>query len=559
MGLLRGPPTANGPPGSHHVLSRVFKDIYPRFQTMRGYRVERKGGWDCHGLPVEIAVEQKLGITTKDEIEDLRHRELQRRVPRLGVRVPGGVGPPDRTHRLLAGPRERLPDAGRDLHRVGLVGAREIHARGLLYEGHKVVPYCPRCETTLSSHEVAQGYQRRGRPVRLPEAARRAGSGRSPAGLDDDAVDAPRNVAVAVSPSATYARVRSGDETLVLAEARVEAVLGEGAEVLERFTGAELVARYAGLSRARSSRRATGSPARAVLADEFVTTDDGTGLVHLAPAFGEDDYRVPRPPRVRFDPRSRDALNPVARRHLRRARARPHGRLLRGPGRQGRGRHARADRGPARGRPAAAGRGLRARLPALLALGQPAHLLRQTVLVHRDLDAARPSCWAPTRRSTGTPRTSSTAASATGSRTTSTGRSRASATGARRCRCGAAAGARARGRLVRRARRALGRELDDHHRPYVDEVGFRLPRHVRRLGEQMQRVPEVIDVWFDSGAMPFAQHHYPFEDEAVFDPVPGRLHLRGAGPDAGLVLLAARRVDAARRRRAVPQRCLPRA
>ena len=111
--FYEGPPTANGRPGSHHVLSRVFKDIYPRYKTMRGYRVERKGGWDCHGLPVEIAVEQKLGITSKAEIEDRYGiKRVQRRVPQLRVRVPGGVGPPDRADRVLGGPRARLQDAG---------------------------------------------------------------------------------------------------------------------------------------------------------------------------------------------------------------------------------------------------------------------------------------------------------------------------------------------------------------------------------------------------------------------------------------------------------------
>ena len=158
--FYEGPPTANGPPGSHHVLSRVFKDIYPRFQTMRGYRVERKGGWDCHGLPVEIAVEQQLGHQIEGRDRGVRDRALQRAVPRVGVHVPRGVGPADRADRLLARPRARLPDARRELHRVGLVGAvARSTRRGLLYEGHKVVPYCPRCETTLSSHEVALGYR----------------------------------------------------------------------------------------------------------------------------------------------------------------------------------------------------------------------------------------------------------------------------------------------------------------------------------------------------------------------------------------------------------------
>ena len=157
--FYEGPPTANGPPGSHHVLSRVFKDIYPRFQTMRGYRVERKGGWDCHGLPVEIAVEQELGIGSKAEIEEYGIGEFNERCRasvfayleewnRLTERI-GFWLDLDHAYRTL------------DESYIESVwwALAQIHERGLLYEGHKVVPYCPRCETTLSSHEVALGYQ----------------------------------------------------------------------------------------------------------------------------------------------------------------------------------------------------------------------------------------------------------------------------------------------------------------------------------------------------------------------------------------------------------------
>ncbi|HEX5225505.1 MAG TPA: class I tRNA ligase family protein, partial [Solirubrobacteraceae bacterium] len=158
--FYEGPPTANGPPGSHHVLSRVFKDIYPRFQTMRGYRVERKGGWDCHGLPVEIAVEEKLGIRSKAEIEqdigiERFNRECRdsvfaylREWDRLTERIGFWID---------------LEAAYRTLDETYIESVwwalAQIHERGLLYEGHKVVPYCPRCETTLSSHEVALGYR----------------------------------------------------------------------------------------------------------------------------------------------------------------------------------------------------------------------------------------------------------------------------------------------------------------------------------------------------------------------------------------------------------------
>src|SRR2546430_5007472 len=224
--FYEGPPTANGPPGAHHVLSRVCKDIYPRFQTMRGYRVERKGGWDCHGLPVEIAVEQELGIRSKAEVEQYGIKEFNERCRES---VFAYVQEWNRlTERI--GFWLDLEHAYRTLDESYIESVwwalAQIHARGLLYEGRKVVPYCPRCETTLSSHEVALGYRDVVDPsvfLKLPAAD---GEERllvwttTPWTL-------PGNVAVAVSPQATYARVRADGETLLLAEARAEAVPGE--------------------------------------------------------------------------------------------------------------------------------------------------------------------------------------------------------------------------------------------------------------------------------------------------------------------------------------------
>src|SRR4051812_9214918 len=230
-GFYEGPPTANGPPGSHHVLSRVFKDIYPRFQTMRGYHVERKGGWDCHGLPVEIAVEQELGIKSKAEIEEYG---IERFNAQCRESVFKFLAEWNRlTERI--GFWLDLEHAYRTLDESYIESVwwalSEIHARGLLYEGRKVVPYCPRCETTLSSHEVAQGY----RDVvdtsvflKLPV----AGGEESLLVWTTTPWTLPGNVAVAVAPDATYARVRSDSETYLLAEARIGPVLGEGAEVL---------------------------------------------------------------------------------------------------------------------------------------------------------------------------------------------------------------------------------------------------------------------------------------------------------------------------------------
>ena len=163
----RRPPTA--PPGTHHVLSRVFKDIFPRYRTMRGHYVERKGGWDCHGLPVELAVEAELGIAVQGGHRALRDRGVQRPLPREGPQPRRGLEPADRADRLLDRPRRRLPHARPRLHRVGVVGAQQIHDHGLLYEKLKVVPYCPRCGTALSSHELGQPdvYRDVDRPVGL--------------------------------------------------------------------------------------------------------------------------------------------------------------------------------------------------------------------------------------------------------------------------------------------------------------------------------------------------------------------------------------------------------
>ncbi|HXR28294.1 MAG TPA: isoleucine--tRNA ligase [Solirubrobacteraceae bacterium] len=519
--FYEGPPTANGPPGSHHVLSRVFKDIYPRFQTMRGYRVERKGGWDCHGLPVEIAVEQKLGISSKAEIEE-----------KVGI------------ERFNAECRESvfafLEDWNRLTERIGFWidlehayrtldesyiesvwwALAEIAERGLLYEGHKVVPYCPRCETTLSSHEVALGYRDVVDPSVYLKLAVAHGAEKllvwttTPWTL-------PGNVAVAVSPTATYARVAVGEETFVLAEERVGAVLGDAPEILERFPGAELVRRYGayiGPIFAAADRAPGELP---ILADEYVTTEDGTGIVHLAPAFGEEDYRVAAAaPEVAFDPTRAETLyNPV----------RPDGtydaRVL--------------DR---------AGGSLQGRFvkdPALT------HELiedlreRGLLLSVQEYEHSYPHCWR-----CGTPllyyakpswyiATSSLREELLGANETvawypphvkhgrfgdwlknnvdwALSRERYWGTPLPVWRC-AEGHVHVIGSFAELCERSGG-TLADHHRPYVDAVEFPCPHAAdgqAPCAKPMRRVPEVIDVWFDSGAMPFAQHHYPFENEDV--------------------------------------------
>src|SRR4051794_2095058 len=299
--FYEGPPTANGRPGAHHVLARVFKDIYPRFKTMRGHYVERKGGWDCHGLPVEIAVEQQLGISTKDEIEAFGIAEFNQRCREsvfeyledwnaLTERI-GFWLDLDNAYRIL------------DATYVESVwwALRQIADKGLLYEGYKVVPYCPRCGTALSSHEVALGYRDVEDPsvyVRFPVA-----EDGGPLQAGDELLSwtttpwtLVSNAAVAVAPELTYVRAKTGalERPVVLAEALIARVLGDPGEVdvLERFPGAALDGVRYEPPFPYLPASAYGERGHTVLLGDFVTADDGTGLVHTAIAFGEDDFRL---------------------------------------------------------------------------------------------------------------------------------------------------------------------------------------------------------------------------------------------------------------------------
>ncbi len=529
--FYEGPPTANGPPGSHHVLSRVFKDVYPRFQTMRGYRVDRKGGWDCHGLPVEIAVEEALGIHHKSEIEEYGIAEFN---ARCRASVFTHLEEWDRlTERI--GFWLDLENAYRTLDESYIESVwwalSEIDGRGLLYEGHKVVPYCPRCETTLSSHEVALGYSDVVDPsvfLKLPI-------------LGDDETKLlvwtttpwtlPGNVAVAVSPTATYAKVRVDDDYFVVAEERVEQVLGEGSEIVERFSGLELVERYRayeGPIFALGDRAPGGAP---ILADAFVTTEDGTGIVHLAPAFGEDDYRVAAAAGI-FAPDEPGTLyNPVRQDGTYDERVSGYeGRFVKDPELT---RELIADLD---------GRGLLLRVEdyehsyphcwrcgtPLLYYAKTSWYIRTTAL-REELPAANETVvWYPQHVKHGRfgdwlKNNVDWALS----------RERYWGTPLPVWRC-ASGHVHVVGSFAELSERS-GVTLEDHHRPYVDEISFPCPHPAGagvgdgkaagsvdtggsgECGAPMKRVPEVIDVWFDSGAMPFAQHHFPFEHHEAFE------------------------------------------
>ncbi|HYZ82709.1 MAG TPA: class I tRNA ligase family protein, partial [Solirubrobacteraceae bacterium] len=287
--FYEGPPTANGRPGSHHVLARVFKDIYPRYKTMRGHYVRRKGGWDCHGLPVEIAVEQKLGFHSKDDIERYGIAEFNQQCRESVFEFLEDWNA--LTERI--GFWIDLDDAYRTLDDTYIESVwwalKTMFERGLLFEGHKVVPYCARCGTALSSHEVAQGYREVEDPsvyVRFPLRGR---PGENLLVWTTTPWTLVSNAAVAVDPELTYVRTTDG---YVLAKARLHAVLGEHAHAEAEFAGRDILGAAYEPPFPFIPASEYGEKGHTVLPGDFVTAEDGTGIVHTAIAFGEDDFRL---------------------------------------------------------------------------------------------------------------------------------------------------------------------------------------------------------------------------------------------------------------------------
>ncbi|HWT26210.1 MAG TPA: isoleucine--tRNA ligase [Solirubrobacteraceae bacterium] len=500
--FYEGPPTANGRPGSHHVLARVFKDVFPRYKTMTGHYVERKGGWDCHGLPVEIAVEQRLGFRSKEDIERYGIAAFNQQcresvfefledwtalTERIGYWVDL-----DHPYRTL------------DPSYIESVwwALKSMWDKDLLFEGHKVVPYCARCGTALSSHEVAQGYEDVEDPsvyVRFPVV--------EPAGAlrEGDALliwtttpwTLVSNAAVAVDPDLTYVRATTGE---VLAEALVERVLGSGAEVADRFAGRDMVGARYEPPFSFIPGEAWGEKGHTVLPADFVSAEDGTGIVHTAIAFGEDDFRLGQEQGLAV-------VNPVRRDGTYDERIGPYeGRWVK-------------DADPdlvedlrARGRLHREERYLhayphcwRCGTP-LLYYAKPSWYIRTSAVRDRLLAANETVDWHPEHikhgrfgrwlennvdwaisreRYWGTPLP------------------------VWRCENGHAECLGSFAEVEARS----GRELPDPHRPFVDEHTW----PCRECDAEMHRVPEVIDVWFDSGAMPFAQFHAPFEHQDHFD------------------------------------------
>jgi isoleucyl-tRNA synthetase len=484
-GFFEGPPTANGSPGSHHVLARVFKDIFPRYRAMCGYQVDRKGGWDCHGLPVELAVERELGMNQKSDIENYgiarfnaRCREIVLSHIDEWIKLTNRIGfwvDTENAYRTL------------DSSYVESVwwALKTIYEKELLFEKLKVVPYCPRCETALSSHELGQpgAYQDvidLAAYVILPsERGRLVVWTTTPWTLVS-------NAAVAVDPELEYVRT---EDDYIVAAARAEKLFGENVQIVERFKGAELV----GLAYEPPFDFIAGSDygekGHTVLPADFVTAEDGTGLVHTAIAFGEDDFRLgeanglapinPVLSNGTYDKR----IGPYAGRKVKDCDAdlvedlRARGKLLKSEPYEHSYPHCwRCN-------------------TALLYYAKPSWYIATSRIKDNLLAANETINWQPPHVKHGR-----FGHWLEGNVDWALSRERYWGTPLPVWRCPA-------GHLhvigsLAELEAVSGVALEDPHRPFVDDVSFAC--RAEGCEETMTRVPEVIDVWFDSGSMPFA-------------------------------------------------------
>jgi isoleucyl-tRNA synthetase len=295
--FYEGPPTANGLPGIHHVEARVFKDVFPRFKTMRGHQVDRKAGWDCHGLPVEVAVEKELGLSGKQQILEYGLAEFNQRCRESVIRHVDAFE--QMTTRMGYWVDMAHPYRTMDPGYVQSVwwSLKQVFDKGLLGEDQRVAPYCPRCETTLSDHELAQGYETVADPsvyVRMPLTSGPYAGRAALLVWTTTPWTLVSNTAVAVNPRVDYVVATDGNESLVVAEPLLAAALGEGWTVTERVHGVDLERwAYQRPFELVDFPGDSGAAHYVVLAD-YVTTEDGTGLVHQSPAFGADDMAVSR-------------------------------------------------------------------------------------------------------------------------------------------------------------------------------------------------------------------------------------------------------------------------
>ena len=507
-----GPPTANGKPHIGHVLTRVIKDMIPRYRTMKGYMVPRKAGWDTHGLPVELEVEKKLGLDGKEQIEEYGMEPFIKQCKESVWKYKGMWEDFSSTVGFWADMEHPYVTYYDDYIESEWWALKEIWNKKLLYKGFKIVPYCPRCGTPLSAQEVSQGYKtvkERSAVVRFKvvgEDAYFLAWTTTPWTL-------PSNVALCVNPDETYCKVKAADGyTYSMAEALLDKVLGKLAkeegekayEVLETYKGTDLEYKAyeplfacAGEAAAKQKKKA-----HFVTCDNYVTMSDGTGIVHIAPAFGEDDSRIGRNyelPFVQFVDGQGNLTKETPYAGVFVKKADPmvltdldkEGKLFDAPKFEHDYPHC-----------------WRCDTP-LIYYARESWFIKMTAVKDDLIRNNNTINWIP--ESIGKGRFGDWLENV---QDWGISRNRYWGTPLNiwQCECGHMHSIGSRQELFEMSgdERAKTVEL---HRPYIDEITLKCPE----CGGEMHRVPEVIDCWFDSGAMPFAQHHYPFENKELFE------------------------------------------
>ena len=492
-----GPPTANGKPHIGHALTRVIKDMIPRYRTMKGYKVPRKAGWDTHGLPVEIEVEKELGINGKEQIEGYGVAPFIEKCKESVWKYKGMWEEFSDVIGFWADMNDPYVTYHDSYIESEWWALKQIWDKGLLYKGFKVVPYCPRCGTPLSSHEVAQGYKdvkERSAIVRFKK-------------KDDDVYflawtttpwTLPSNVALCVNPDEDYVKVKQGDYTYILASALVETVLKEDYTVLETYKGKELEGieyepLWGGLN--------VKGKAWFVVCDSYVTLTDGTGIVHIAPAFGEDDSRIGRNYDLPFvqlvDAQGnltketkwegvfvKDADKLVLKD------LEENGKLFDAPVFEHSYPHC-----------------WRCNTP-LIYYARESWYIKMTAVKEDIIRNNNTINWIP--ESIGKGRFGDWLENIQ-DWAVSRNRYWGTPLNVWICDCGHMHSIGSIEEL-----KSLSKNCPDNielHRPYIDAVTITCPE----CGKEMRRTPEVLDAWFDSGSMPFAQHHYPFENHEKFE------------------------------------------
>ena len=508
-----GPPTANGKPHIGHVLTRVIKDMIPRYRTMKGHMVPRKAGWDTHGLPVELEVEKLLGLDGKEQIEEYGLDPFICKCKESVWKYKGMWEDFSATVGFWADMDDPYVTYHDDYIESEWWALKEIWKKDLLYKGFKIVPYCPRCGTPLSSHEVAQGYRavkERSAIVRFRVKAEDAyflAWTTTPWTL-------PSNLALCVNPDEVYVKVKAADGyTYYMAQALIDKVLGKlgdeetgkaAYEVLETYTGKDLEYKEyeplfacAGEGAARQNKKA-----HYVTCDSYVTMTDGTGIVHIAPAFGEDDAQVGRKyglPFVQFVDGKGNMTQETSYAGMFVKDADPE--ILKDLDREGKLFDApkfehdypfcwRCD-------------------TPLIYYARESWFIKMTAVkddlirnnntinwIPESIGKGRFGDWLENIQDWGISRN----------------RYWGTPLNVWECECGHMHSIGSRQELEEMSGNPAAKTVE-LHRPYIDEITIKCPK----CGKEMHRVPEVIDCWFDSGAMPFAQHHYPFENKELFE------------------------------------------